>query len=656
MATPVFKRVLALLALCLALGGAALYLTPQPHRPPRGPASGHERDVAPASAVTEGDRRTAAAANSSLQRQLMRLIADPAFGPGDHAGVEALLQQASRDELESLARMVAALPDIAGPRFALETALARYAQLDRRAAVELAGDVGAPDALVAKLHRGWARTDPDAALRALRAYSEPRASLVAVELVDELGGGAAVVERVLAAAPRREAALTRVAARAVDDDVGAALRTAAELADADLRVDFTAAVMREWARADGEAMLEYVIRLPPGEQSAALDAGGLEAFSQLPPERMLELAQRLPADSTDEVRRIALMGLARNEPLAAMRYADALPLGPARSEALVLAMRGYAQADPEAALAWAQALQPPEPAMVAAALAGFARVDPDRALDLVLAMSEQRPRIELLQSLVASGALGADRMAALASRLPNDVRERGGLHTILATWARRDPERALDWLLANPDRAAPGSFAEVAESLGRTDAAVAAESLRRIPTELRPLWIKSAAAGYAYKDPAAAAAWVARYEGDDGYSAAVATVARRMARADPEAGAALLVRVDVAGVDEARDAANEISQRWVRDHAAAARAWALRFPSGEVRDAALAPVLRADVARTGAMEAGLLGSFSNEPARQHAIADAVIALADRDAAAARRLADQYLADPALRREMERFLP
>jgi hypothetical protein len=69
----------------------------------------------------------------------------------------------------------------------------------------------------------------------------------------------------------------------------------------------------------------------------------------------------------------------------------------------------------------------------------------------------------------------------------------------------------------------------------------------------------------------------------------------------------------------------------------------------------LSALLRARLAAGGEPESALLGAFSSDPARQHAVADAIVALGQRDPVAARALADRYVTDPAERRNFERFI-
>jgi len=368
---------------------------------------------------------------------------------------------------------------------------------------------------------------------------------------------------------------------------------------------------------------------------------------------VIAILERLPADVAQEVRQIELLGMARSDPLEAIRYAEALPPGPERSRALELAARGYVLTDPVAALAWVQSVRPPEPGLVAAALTGYARVDPDRAVDLLLAEASGR-RAELARSLVTTGALDAEHVAALLSRWPDTTMGRTELRGLLGGWARRDPERAVEWLIANDQRGSD-AYAYAAEALGKKDPAAAAAYARRIPAELRSTWIKSAAGGYAGEDPQRAAAWAAQYASEPGYEAAVAAIAQRAARSDPKAAAALLGTLESDGTAEGRAAASVIARRWSSLDSPAARQWALSLRAGDTRDAALAPVLGAALVARGDVDPVLLGAFSSNAAQQSALGDAVVALARRDPAAARSFADRYLTDPDERRTAERLI-
>lgn len=617
-------------ALFLLLGAAAaavtLWLTgremPALEGPPgatRSPAEDLATDRAvPPPAEPPAD------ALSPMELELLRIVSGP-FGDEERDAVQYLAARADPAELPRLARFAAGLPSLRGRAFTLATLLQRYSAHDPEAALALARELAAPAEV----------------LEALRPAAAPDL-------------GSAVLRAVGLPAAERRAAFEELAAQAVADDVYAALLLAERL-DPTPRDELVAAVLREWATGDAEGMLRYVLTLGEAEQRKALEAAGAAAFSRLSPERMLEIAQRLSGGLADGIRNAGLMGIASANPLAALSRAQALPDGPERIVALAVAARGYAAADPAAAVAWLSALQPAPPEVVAAVAAEIARSDGRRAMELTLTAGGPNQQIPQLRALIANGALPSDDIAAFVSDWPSTGLAGYHLRIITGTWAARDPEAALEWLLANGDRASASSIAQAAEALGRTNPAAAAARVEQVPGTLRARWIKAAAQGYAERNPEAALEWLAPYAGQDGYDAAVAAVAQRAARADPRAAARIFARVESAGAAESLGAVNAIASGLSARDVRAARAWAASLPAGELRDAALTPVLVSSAtAANGAVDRSLLAEFSSEVAEQRALGEAVVALARTNPAAARRLADAHALPPELVRYVERL--
>ena len=67
---------------------------------------------------------------------------------------------------------------------------------------------------------------------------------------------------------------------------------------------------------------------------------------------------------------------------------------------LPMIARSYATRDPEGALAWARALQPPEPGVMAAVISGLADKDPAHAFDLASEIASPMEQTQALQSVV----------------------------------------------------------------------------------------------------------------------------------------------------------------------------------------------------------------------------------------------------------------
>ena len=223
-------------------------------------------------------------------------------------------------------------------------------------------------------------------------------------------------------------------------------------------------------------------------------------------------------------------------------------------------------------------------------------------------------------------------------------------------------------------------------NLARVNPAAAIGYLDRVPSELRARWISAVAEGYAQNDARAAASWITQYRGEPGYDAAVAAVAGRTAQHDPVAAARLFASIDSSQAPDAGQSARAIAVSWARQDApaaaswareladdaiaagavgvvagqwvtrdaAAARNWTMSLPTGAKRDAALVQIVGA-TAGTASGESTLLDAFSSPTAQQAGVNQAVRIVAQRDADAARRLADQYLTDPGARQAAERFI-
>jgi len=634
----------------------------------------------------------------------------------ERAALYQFAAKADRATIVSLASQVDALPKIPSRAVALEVLLTRYAELDAPAAAALARELELEAAVTAPLFAAWAQRDSNAALRTLADLDGPAAMTIGVALLEILGNDDLGIARVLGAAPqldpdrfRAEAAIARAAAdpeAAIEDalrlpaskrgnaltaiatawakdDVLGALAHVDYIEDNDRRNAFKGAVLRQWALDDPEALLAYVFDLSADAQSEAMRDGTLYApLSALEPLRALEAADALAGPAAAMVRRTALMQLAADDPLGALRHVESLPLGAERQQVLNSIATAYGRLDPEAAIAWAQSQNAPE--LLTSVLAGVVRVNPDRAMDLLLSipLGEQA---RILQTLPMTSNLRGEQIAVIADRLLAQPSRGPALQMLTNSWAQRTPEEALRWLLAH-DGSAASSISQAGMNLARTNPAAAIGYFDRIPTELRARWISAVADGYAQNDARAAANWVTQYRGEAGYEAAVAAVASRTAQHDPATAARLFSSIDVSQAPDAAQSARAIALSWARQDtaaaaswarelgddaiargavsvvtnhwaardAAAARNWTMSLPTGAKRDAALVQIVGA-TAGTASGEPRLLDAFSSPTAQQAGASEAVRIIAQRDADAARRFADEYLTDPGARQAAERFI-
>src|SRR5688572_2537760 len=435
------RRTLALFGAGVALGAVAMYVA-------RGDRDGA---VTPAPALGSRETLNVPETRERAPRAIDFLtLATGSVGSTDRAALFRLAAEADRRTLESLAEQVAALPNVEGRRIALEALFTRYAEIDAPAAAAFARTLGLQPAVVKPLYTAWARRDARAALAALGELDAQPALTLGVAMLEAIGNDDLGIARVLGAAPqldpdrfRIEAAIAkasedpaaalvsilalppskaatafeRLAVIWVERDVHGALAAAEEIAEEALRSQLRGAVMRAWTYADPDALLDYVLELDPERRNEALRTGGLQAFAAVDPQRALRAAESLPGELGSSIKRTALMTLARDDPLTAISLVEALPSGE-REMMLGVIASSYGRTDPEAALLWAQSLNPPSPNAVGNVLAGLARIDPDRAIDLLFetmdVMNQRGPGP--LMALVSNGSLDAEQTGRLADR------------------------------------------------------------------------------------------------------------------------------------------------------------------------------------------------------------------------------------------------
>ena len=112
-------------------------------------------------------------------------------------------------------------------------------------------------------------------------------------------------------------------------------------------------------------------------------AGALEAMTWIEPERALAAAESLPGNLGQSLRRTALMSMAQDDPLAALRHVETLAPSGDRDMLLNMIAQSYGRTDPAAAIAWAQTM-PPQ--LLTVVMFGVARSDPERAIELLLTL------------------------------------------------------------------------------------------------------------------------------------------------------------------------------------------------------------------------------------------------------------------------------
>ena len=532
----------------------------------------------------------------------------------------------STAELEALARTAVTSQDAAVPP--LELIFERYFELDPPGALTLASEVlrSRSPSLLFSLYERLAQTDVNAALTALSQIDDPADAVpAAMAVLRGLGADERAYDLVLASL------------------------------QGEARERFEIDVLPRLAATAPQKALDVLATLGPESLSKAFMSGVLDPLARHDAQRTAAIVAKLP------------VGQERTRFVSQLGYL-------------------YAQQDPEGAVAWARTLDPPAPELVANAVRFVASRDPLRAFELAGSLDEPQ-RTQTYFSIV-NGSTDAVQMPALASRVARI--DDGPVKTqlimsLVQLWAERraDPEGALAWISANEATVPPEAFERVAFLYARSNPTAAAAYVDRVPNGARAAWIAAVAVGYATTDVQGATRFLERFRGEPGFDRGAPQLAMRIAETDPAAAARLLASVGTRGPDGAspeiaiarswaqRDPAagaawaldlppmqrsialQIITGAWGSEDPAAVGQWALGMPPGDRRDQALTAAIRARGAVSP--DPALLAAFSQDRMRQAAVMNTILATAQTDVAAARRLIAEHISDARMRTQAEEMV-
>lgn len=631
--------------------------------------------------------------------------------------------RADADTLRSLIRDTAAMSHGASRRFSLEVLLSRYAEIDPYDAIDLLRELRLDGSFLGTIYSTWADNDPASALRSLQTITDADdARTIAMALLEALGGDDIAAEKIEASLPpdfdpvrfrldvlaseaetsphtafdeamaieddaTRARALMRIAPVFAKVDPSAALAAGELINDWDQKWRFQSQVMRDWAREDPAAVMQYIRGL---DSSARTDTRfttyAYDILADHDPAGFLEFAVELPARQRLHAQNLAMAAWGRNDSAAALQALEQLPTGQHRQLIGAFA-RGYGQSDPDGAILWAKSLDSRNSDVVIEVISSLSKTDPERAVQLAAEIDNDQERGEVLAHISMRTAYSANdpgRVANAMLQLPDSDAKDRALANLTQSWGNMDPESALQWLINQGEGIHPERYGELGRTLAYSDPVSAAAMTGSIPAAARGAWIANVASGYAEVDPVGSLNWVRQFQGQPEYEGALVAAAHAAAEHDPQAVLALVGAVQdtnnaaaITGaavgawslsnpsaaaswaqsqtIEQVRSAAiTGVARQWATQDAAAAGRWVMKLESGPLRDDALAAVV-ASQSRNANPDPSLFDAFTSDTARQQAVLRAIYSVARRDRDAARVLLDDYVKDPALRRQGEQVL-
>jgi hypothetical protein len=340
----------------------------------------------------------------------------------------------------------------------------------------------------------------------------------------------------------------------------------------------------------GTARIANIERLRMLSQDGVGKSGILKVLSitsQLSAEEIpaaLALAKQASGDLREVMLISALWRWAELDPQAAAEGALALK-GREGNEAVELALTEWAQRDAGAARAWIDALAKEEqPGAIRGYLAGLALHDPAAALREAAAMPSGNSG-QTYEAIFSSWAARDPRTASVqAATLPDGVRD-NALKAIVGTWGRTDPIAALAWARTLPhEKDRLSSVGGLLRKLCATDPHLAIQQTLSLPEELRDSAAPQLIDSLMHEGVEQARTFAESLPAGKGRDLALATVAARWARTDPQEAAQFLLSQPANPAMS--NTISVIAQSWGQRDGVAAGRWVAQLPESPSRVAA----------------------------------------------------------------------
>lgn len=220
-------------------------------------------------------------------------------------------------------------------------------------------------------------------------------------------------------------------------------------------------------------------------------------------------------DSRNGEYSLLLTAWAQADPLAALTYADENTSGGFAKDTI---LTSWASTDPEAAIRWAQANHEgdePNP-YLPGIIRGLSQSDPARATELLASMPRSEERGKGLDFILPHLLQqGSDATRAWIASLPDDALKNGAMERVADNLAATDPAGTASWLLANPGQALDRRMDDVYSEWARKDQQAALSSFSSLPAgETRSNALRGVISSIASESPKAAVSLMDRYPDD----------------------------------------------------------------------------------------------------------------------------------------------
>jgi hypothetical protein len=491
-------------SLLFALGGAAgLLFAPHQSVTPISQTSSATGSLAnnnggdsahSASASSDSAHADSSSLNSPTQADVDSLLRQAMFGPSDRkrrhalalladgldpAQIQSALQTVQKSGGQNKTELVSELLGqwaATDPQGATQYALALSSPTDRDSALTAIAsswaeanpkaaeawalslqDHGAREAAISGIMDTVAATDPQQAfaflqsLPAADAAASANAIFSAWAANDAQGAAAAIAK--MPQGDLQQTAIEALATAWAAKDSASAIAWVLTLSTSGQQFDASRSIAAVTASTDPQATANFGLQLAGGHGRVVVLQAALQSWMSQDPSGALAWLQQVPdQDTKSDVAGMAANEAVKNSPAQAAQIALMMSPGPQQDSVLQRSLSSWYQADPNAAMAWAQQQTNPQiEAAVFPSIAGqMANTDVQGAITFAQALTGDA-QANAINSIITTWA-GNDPAAAVAyvAQQPDGENKTGEIETIAATWEENRPSAANQWLASLP--------------------------------------------------------------------------------------------------------------------------------------------------------------------------------------------------------------
>jgi hypothetical protein len=340
-------------------------------------------------------------------------------------------------------------------------------------------------------------------------------------------------------------------------DIQTTLERLKNISDLNKRASMRNALLRRWAELDGRGALDYVLSLEEGEIKVQAMAAVAGVLAHSDPQLLAEKALTMPSNrSSRELIQNLANSWAQTDAAAALKWAEQLPEGLGKRDALAIVRFQLAKQDPEETSAEIRQLPAGDArnSLISNLAAQWGSTNPQSAIDWANTLPENEKKLAM-SNLVGAWAQN-DPLAAgtYVAQMPSGEAQSQATMSVVSSWATKNPDQTAAWVLQFPEgELRQQGIREVVSIWTLNDSKSVqnwAEGLPEGPT--RDLALKSYVDSIGYWSPDKAAVVAELIDDSQKRDQSMETATRLWGEIDPKAARNWVARLNVSDEFRAR--------------------------------------------------------------------------------------------------------